>query len=175
MVKPGKTPEHERVGHPPQLTLIALGLSIALPLVCLSSTTLRAVDPPQERWVEYAPAKTTLTGKLVIETKLGPPGYGEDPKHDRKVRIYVLRLTSPVSLRGGDERKGDQNIHELEIFFHSRQDTATWDSGHAALGKCVTLIGELRGADMGADYTPVVMWVDQLAVADAKKDPCGAR
>ncbi len=119
-------------------------------------------------WVQYAPSKTTLDGKIIVETKLGPPGYGDDPKHDRRVKVYVLRLVAPVNVRGSGEYQTQRNVGEIEIFFRKDSGPDSWQSAHSAIGKPVRVAGELRQSMMGFEYTPVVMDVDELSVLDRK-------
>ena len=68
--------------------------------------------------LKYAPEVVTLTGVVHLKTFYGPPGYGEDPAHDRKERQALLTLDQPLCVAKGlddglEEPEADQ--HEVTL------------------------------------------------------------
>ena len=45
-----------------------------------------------QRCLSYEPEVVELDGQLVVQSKYGPPNFGEQPKTDQKVQVPVLLL-----------------------------------------------------------------------------------
>ena len=76
------------------LKLIAISFMVIL-LGGLATTAQR-----NSRWLSYEPATVQLEGRLTVQSKYGPPNYGESPKTDEKVKVPVLVLSVPINVRG---------------------------------------------------------------------------
>jgi hypothetical protein len=144
-------------------TVVLLSLCL-----CVSRCFGQEVGSPAQ-WVPYEPSKTQLTGRIMIESKYGPPGYGEDPIRDRKVRIYVLKLRIPIGARASATYGQVESVPEIELFFRKKNGANSWSAAHRAIGTCVNVTGEIRQSQIAAEFTPLIMEVDQLSpVKDAE-------
>ena len=115
----------------------------------------------QQRWLSYEPEVMELDGRLVIESKFGPPNFGEQPKTDEKVRVPVLVLNDRANMLpdSGDDpnAKSVYDIRQIQLVFSSS------DTAHKALiGKQVVVTGTLFYAHTGHHYTDVVMNVQSI-------------
>ncbi len=134
-------------------------------LTILVLTILVAVATPTstqaQRWVSYEPQTVELDGRLVIQSKYGPPNYGEQPKTDQKVKVPVLVLKNPVSVLPSEE--GGYNSQP--VYRTTQIQLAFIDSGTAyknLIGKNVVVTGSLFHAHTGYHYTDVVLNVRSI-------------
>lgn len=133
-------------------------------LTILIATLLVAIAHPvaaQKRWLSYEPEVMELDGRLVIESKYGPPNFGEQPNTDEKVRVPVLVLRDRANMLpdSGDDpnSKSVYDIRQIQLVFSSN------DTAHKALiGKQVVVTGTLFHAHTGHHYTDVVMNVQSI-------------
>src|SRR4051812_15973616 len=73
----------------PQLPMLRIAaLLTGLAATPLPSQTRQPVAP----CLRYGPDTVAITGTLIRRTFFGAPGFGEDPKHDRKETGYYLDL-----------------------------------------------------------------------------------
>ena len=84
---------------------------------------------------------SSIFGKLIIETFYGPPGFGEDPMHDKKINCYILIIE--------DEPNGDN--YKMQIYSN---DSLNLD---AFLGKYILVKGELFSSHTGYHNTPILI------------------
>lgn len=134
-------------------------------LTILLLTVLVAVAPPTatqaQRWLSYEPQTVELDGRLVIQSKFGPPNYGEEPKTDQKVKIPVLVLKYPVSVRASQEDGPNSEpvyrIKQIQLAFN---DSGTTHKN--LIGKNVVVTGSLFHAHTGHHYTDVVLKVRSI-------------
>lgn len=115
-----------------------------------------------KKWLCYEPCVVQLTGKLTKRMKYGQPNYGENPKTDARVKIYVLLLEKPVNVKGDPSNDLDsdtfKDIKAIQLAFDPSKIKL---SGY--VGKQVTVKGTLFEAETGHHYTKVLMMVHQLA------------
>ena len=126
--------------------------------------------PPGSKAAEatyhYFPAKTVLHGTLQKQQRFGPPGFGETPKHDARISIYVLQLDQSIRVQaaaGADAKQTadlDNFSHQrsIQLFFKSKEGT----EAPGLIGHAVTVSGALGEAVAPGQYTPVTMDVDTL-------------
>jgi hypothetical protein len=131
------------------LILVVLGLVL---LGC------RGTDPVR---LEYQTTVVTLTGTLSAREAYGPPGYGEDPKNDRKERYWLLTLDAPISVAGNpkDEAnsQSESNVKAVQVVYAGKQSfQESW------LEKHVSVTGTLSHAMTGHHRTPVLIEVSEL-------------
>ena len=121
----------------------------------------------------YFPAIVELKGTLCSDTKLGPPGYGETPDQDARVKISVLKLDRPINVNANPDNKlGDtadtgsfSNLKFIQLF---------WDKGtdlkhpELLLDKHIVVRGSLEEALAPMQFTTVTMSVSAF-VADAAR------
>jgi hypothetical protein len=78
---------------------------LALPLVVTAAFSTGSVA-----WascLKYEPAHVSLTGRVAIRQVFGPPGFGEDPAHDRKESQAFLELRAPICVEQGPDQYAD--------------------------------------------------------------------
>lgn len=114
-----------------------------------------------QRWLSYEPQTVELHGRLVIQSKYGPPNHGEEPKTDQKVKVPVLVLKYAVSVRasqeGGPNSQPVNRIKQIQLAFN---DSET--SYRNLIGKNVVVTGSLFHAHTGHHYTDVVLTVRSI-------------
>ena len=114
-----------------------------------------------QRFLSYEPEVVELDGQLVVQSKYGPPNFGEQPKTDQKVRVPVLLLSQRVVVTGDQEDgKNSQtayNVRQVQLAF-DRSET----SHKTLIGKPVVVTGLLFQAHTGHHYTEVVMNVQSI-------------
>src|SRR5437667_6633171 len=75
----------------------------------------------QDRVWRYEPAKVELQGRLTIEQKYGPPGYGENRDTDQRVQIPVLLLSPPIDVQGDPQSDLNQEtvrgVQRVQLVF----------------------------------------------------------
>jgi hypothetical protein len=114
--------------------------------------------------VEYEPAVVELRGLLIERERFGPPNYGEDPMMDARVRIHMLRLSRPMTVRADTGNTANletvANLREVQLLGRSGLDYSSF------LGQAVSVRGTLARAVSGRHYTRVVMSV--LSIVEAR-------
>jgi len=71
-------------------------------MVVVALAMAGSVAPAQaEKCVDYEPTIVTLHGKVRMVSSYGPPGFGEDPVHDRREEFAVLDLDTQTCLTAG--------------------------------------------------------------------------
>ena len=120
-----------------------------------------------QRFLSYEPEVVELDGQLVVQSKYGPPNFGEQPKTDQKVRVPVLLLSQRVVVTGDQEdgrtyqpaskAQTASNVSQIQLAF------ATGETSHKKLiGKPVVVTGTLFRAHTGHHYTDVVLNVQSI-------------
>jgi hypothetical protein len=137
---------------------------ILLLLASAIGTAAQTTNSAGTNVVALGPEKTKLIGRLVIETKFGPPNYGETPESDKKIRIYVLRLTLPITAKDMDGDGAKKGLDQIEVFFREKHGPNSWDAAHRAIGKCVSAVGEIEPSQLAIEFTALVMNVNKLIV-----------
>jgi Domain of unknown function (DUF4431) len=131
-------------------TLLLLALLMAL-----------APATQAQRWLSYEPETVELAGKLVIQSKYGPPNYGEQPKTDQKVKVPVLVLKNPVSILPSQE-----NFYNSQpVYRTTRIQLVFLESGTAyknLIGKNIVVTGSLFHAHTGHHYTDALLKVRSI-------------
>ena len=145
-----------------------LPFSLVVVLCCGSVASLAAGGTPEGApCLAYGPASTVLTGRLQLESRFGPPNYGEDPLTDKKVMVPMLHLVSAVDVCA--ERGDEINVHTYRGIWVVQLAPA--DSVDPQLaGKNVRVVGQLYEAQFAHDYTRVTLTVDSIV---AVFDPTG--
>ena len=112
--------------------------------------------------------ETTLQGTIRLIHGYGPPGYGEDPKHDAHVSYWALEVPVPVNTPCKDSEFGCDPAKHLKLFFPnmalvrlSDLPAAKWKD-HA-----VTIHGKLHHADTAGEMTSIYIDVTGIQGADS--------
>jgi hypothetical protein len=136
-----------------KLTTITL---FVLTLVSASKTVAQ-----DKHWLSYDPAVVALEGRLTVEWKYGPPNYGENPKTDAKVRVPVLVLSEPVSVRPNPDyfpfNVEVRGVRRIQLILFNLETPY-----EQFIGRRVLVNGTLFHAHTGHHYTKVVMEVSSL-------------
>lgn len=108
--------------------------------------------------LSYEPAVVTLTGTISTREAFGPPGYGEDPAHDRKENYLLLTLDSPISVAGDPKSdansKSESDVNAVQMIYSgSHAFQKQW------LDKHVSVTGTLIHGLTGHHRTPVLIQV----------------
>lgn len=126
-------------------------------LACsLSSSSL------SKRTYHYFPNKTILHGILRQQNHFGAPGFGETPKVDAKVTIYVIELDTPITvlpdLTDKDTPNSDPSHHVRLVQLFWDHDTEKLKP-ISLLGKHISVTGTLDEQIAPGQYTNVTMSV----------------
>ncbi|HEY0348935.1 MAG TPA: DUF4431 domain-containing protein [Pyrinomonadaceae bacterium] len=123
---------------------------VALLLLATASTEA------QRRSLHYQPEKVALTGRLVYRTFYGPPGYGENPKTDKRETQSILILESAIDVIGNGNDPWEQTEHGI------KRITLVVDRSSPFVGKRVVVEGTLFHAHTGHHHTKVLMEVSSI-------------
>jgi hypothetical protein len=98
-------------------------------------------------------ASVRLTGIVTHRMFYGAPNYGETPKTDRRVRVAILRLESPITPCeltefDRDDRKLGEPVREVQV--------DAWPS-QLKTGARRTFAGTIHAATIGPDYLDYVL------------------
>ena len=124
------------------LTMAALLFAATLPA--------RAAD-----CLAYEPAKVTLTGVVTLAQGFGPPGFGEDPAHDKKETYALLTLDRPACVSGGADAS-DEDVAAIGAFQLVSKDGKRFD--RKLVGRRVTVTGTLFHRVSGGNSDVMVMY-----------------
>ena len=120
------------------------------------------------QWYQYEPAIVSLKGVLLIKSAYGPPGYGENPLTDEKVKYLVLKLDTPINVNGDSDPNSVNlntftNISEIQLVLFGDQMKK---NASDKVNKKVVLTGKLFEAHTGHHYTDVLMEVQQIELVE---------
>jgi len=137
------------------MKLLVTALVASLAVSPLSAQTQSA------RCLRYEPDTVRISGTLNRHMYYGAPGFGEDPKHDKKEIGFYLDLSIPLCTVAGSEDidVATKNVRRVQLVLDQRG----YDTLRPFLGKRVTLRGTLFGAINGHHHTPVLLSVVQPA------------
>lgn len=134
----------------------------ALPVFLLLLGAVPAMGAPQSATacrtgdVENR-AEFLISGSLYLETQFGPPGYGANPKTDRRDRIGILKLDDPLNVKlPFTEFHPDQVITVKEIQIVPQKPSSLDVTGLA--GKHVVVKGILFEPDNSDHVRPVLIY-----------------
>jgi hypothetical protein len=121
------------------------------------------------KWFKYGPPEIELTGVIVKEMVYGPPNFGEDPKTDLKVHIYVLKLPEAINVEGdkSDIYNADTytGISEIQLDPGMKERVKLKNFVHKKVKVKGTLFGRLMGSH---DYKKVLMNVFEVNSVNEK-------
>jgi hypothetical protein len=107
------------------------------------------------------PSPMKLSGRVRREERFGPPGYGENPRTDERVTIYLLDLRMPVDVCADTTRDA---AHPAVRGVGRLQLTGRLDPNELQndVGRSLTVFGSLNFRAWGSDYTEVLIHVDSV-------------
>lgn len=116
------------------------------------------------------PARVRLVGVVREEQRLGPPGYGETPARDQKVKILILRLARPIDVCADstprDTHPAVPGVREVQL-------TGKLNPDHLKrmAGSTLHVVGTLQRRVWGSDYTDVLIRVDSIPDLNIRPEP----
>jgi hypothetical protein len=131
----------------------------------LSITTMPAFS---QQVVKPENQDISLAGTIRLIHGFGPPGYGEDPKHDARVSYWALEVSSPVNVPCTPTKPENAQLEcgaakRLKLFFHGLELTKLTDLPAAKWKDHPVLVrGKLYRADTAGEMTPIYMDVSQI-------------
>lgn len=132
---------------------------------CLLTLAITVLAGPA--WAQgclpYEPAQVTLTGKLSTGRGYGPPGFGEDPQHDRKESFAQVTLDKAACVSGGTDTNED--VAAIRTFQLVPGDGARY--ARKLLGRRVAVTGKLYHRVSGGHTEVMILYT---AVASARPD-----
>ena len=114
------------------------------------------------REYQFNTPSSVVYGTVVTETYYGPPGYGEDPKHDSKERFYMLLLDKPIDVIADfdDEFSTTTNdITKIQLVPNS-------DMNNSYVNKFVKLTGDFFYWHTGHHHTEVLLDVERAEIIE---------
>jgi hypothetical protein len=145
------------------------------------STETSRLSPPHgsdsselERTVgcsRFGRSDVTFRGTVTRQVRLGPPGYGETPKRDRRDTIIVLHLDAPLVVCA------DSTINSASCEFRNLREvqlTGRIQGLESLVATKLTVRGVLLRAELPWHYTPVVLRIDNVLNRPTVRPPTTA-
>lgn len=107
------------------------------------------------------PERLSLRGSVRVESHYGPPGYGETPTQDKRLRIFVLKLPTPIDVCADTSTVAPQAMLQGVAALQLTDDVDT-TALKKVMGIQVEVFGTLRHKVLGTDFTDVVIRVDSI-------------
>jgi len=102
-----------------------------------------------------------LKGVVRSKTIWGPPGFGETPKLDSKITIYILKLHERRTAKQLQLPDNEKNLGRTFSEVQLRCDSATFLNCEAGLtesvGRKITVGGQTTNATEPTDFLPVIL------------------
>lgn len=73
---------------------------------------------------KYEPVQEEISGTIIQKMYYGPPGYGEDPKIDKKTYPYILKTDTPndfISTSDDPINSPERGITEIQIILENEK------------------------------------------------------
>jgi hypothetical protein len=140
--------------------------------IVLAVATITCATPESTRRIlAYAPTEVRLVGIVRVESRYGPPNFGEDPDHDSKLRIPVLVLDGPIDVRAdpADELNRDSadGVAEVQIISGQRVPNLL-----PCEGVRVAAVGTLETGILPSNFTKVVLYATAITQPDGSDLRC---
>ncbi|WP_158786507.1 hypothetical protein [Granulicella sp. L46] len=139
----------------------------------LSAVCALQGSPATSREIKYG-SEVTMHGRLVSSWRFGPPGFGETPKTDPKVRFVFLQLNDPVNVgpaqavpKDDSDIEAHNNVKVIRLWC---MDNVECEAVVKHLPVCpVSVSGKLHAEVAPLDFLPVTMDVDEVKVEHCAK------
>ena len=140
-----------------------ISLSVAIVALCLLSVTIASAL--SQEVIKPENQETSLQGTIRLIHGYGPPGYGEDPKHDAHVSYWALEVPVPINTPCTPASDfGCDPAKRLKLFFLNTPlarlndlPAAKWKNQH------VIVRGRIHRADVAGEMTPIYMDVTSIS------------
>jgi hypothetical protein len=108
-----------------------------------------------------SPAVVELRGTLVASERFGPPGWGETPQEDERIRVPFLLLDRPITMCSTDQMvlpgEAPWKVDSVQLnFTRVTNEPMRW------LGEPITASGKISRAETGYHFGKVYMMVEQV-------------
>jgi hypothetical protein len=107
------------------------------------------------------PFPVHLSGTIVGEQKYGAPGYGENPKTDERLQVYLLKLNNPVDVCADTSSVAPQPRAKA-VRFLQLTDHVSEEELRRHLGASVEVFGTLRRRVWPRDFTDALIRIDSI-------------
>ncbi len=113
----------------------------------------RAIVKPEDTQI-------ALVGRIGLVHGYGPPGWGEDPKHDARIVYWVIDLPEAINTPCEPERpewaaSDCQSTKRLRLVIEAHQELVS--EAKAVNGGRATVTGVLHRQDTAGEMTPIFM------------------
>jgi hypothetical protein len=118
--------------------------------------------------LNYEPAIVTIQGSASLKPAYGPPGFGEDPKHDTREDYLALTLDTPACMTASSKAHTDDvaepDIKTIQLVFHNGE---AFQQAKQWIGKQISVTGSLYHGFTGHHHTTVLLTVKAIGQAAA--------
>jgi hypothetical protein len=121
--------------------------------------------------LEYEPALVAIKGVVSLKPAYGPPGFGEDPKHDAREDYLALTLDTPVCMKASSEPHtedvAETEIKAMQLVFRNGgvfQQAKRW------IGMRISVAGSLYHGYTGHHHTTVLLKVREIGQASGREE-----
>ena len=108
----------------------------------------------------FEPEVSTLTGTVKSEVFFGPPGYGENPKTDKKETAYILQLSKPINVIATDPEDDlnstTKNVTKIQLVSERNFKLSNFNN------KTVKVSGTFFSAISGHHHTKILIDVNKI-------------
>jgi Domain of unknown function (DUF4431) len=143
-----------------------MSVGILKTFVVLGATFFVSSVVSARECLDYEPAMITIQGTVSLKSAYGPPGFGEDPKHDAREDYLALTLDAPVCMKASSEPHTDDvsetQIKATQLVFRNGEafkQTKQW------IGKRMSVIGSLFHGITGHHHTTVLLKMKEIGQA----------
>jgi hypothetical protein len=146
---------------------VKMTLRISIAVLCL---LYLGQDAFCQEVIKHENQEISLQGTIRLIHGYGPPGYGEDPKHDSRVSYWALEVPVPVNTPCTESDFGCDPAKRLKLFFPNIAlerlndlPAAKWKD------QVVVIVGKLHHADTAGEMTPIYIDVTNISAAPNQK------
>jgi hypothetical protein len=144
-------------------------IGIRRTLVALGGYFLLSSIASAEQCLQYEPETVTIQGSVFLKPAYGPPGFGEDPRHDAREDYLALTLDTPMCVTASSkpqtEDVAESAIKTVQLVF--RNSEAFRRAKHW-VGKKTSVTGSLYHGFTGHHHTTVLLKVDIGQAVEAR-------
>jgi hypothetical protein len=132
-------------------------------VVAIGATLLLSPCVLAGECLNYEPDTVTIEGSLSLKLAYGPPGFGEDPKHDAREDYLALTPDAPLCLNASTKPQTDNvaetDIRAMQLVF---RDSAAFRQAKRLIGKPTSVTGTLSHSLTGHHHTTVLLSVREI-------------
>lgn len=149
--------------NPIDLTAVLL---FAMATICTGTSFCQQLVKPEDQQV-------SVQGTIRLVHGFGPPGYGEDPKHDAHLTYWALEVPVPINtpctpsspqnakFECGSAKRMKLFFDGLELKKSNELPAAKWKD------RRVVVVGKLHRADTAGEMTPIYIDVTSISAPGA--------